>query len=153
MEKRIQEFGLVADRRLELRKPSPEQSAMASWFHDPEGTNPDRVRKRTRSDRRFAFRSAGGCDFVLGALARQRIVGALIELPNPISIETLLFNFEICAQQQFRRQFLYGEANGFGRSRKALVANRPARLPAPARKQFGRGTVVDHRHNQRLLTT
>src|SRR5262245_61627724 len=95
--------------------------------------------------------SVGRGDLGLGCLARQRIVGAVIQLPDTVAVETFLFNFQISAQKQFRRQFLYSEANCFCGSRKSLVADGTARLAAAARKEFGRGAVVDHRHNQRLL--
>src|SRR4029450_4807714 len=94
------------------------------------------------------FRSVGRGNLGLGCLARQRIVGAVIQLPDTVSVETFLFNFQISAQKQFRRQFLYGEANCFSGGRKSLIADWTAGLATAARKEFGRGAVVDHRHNQ-----
>src|SRR5512139_127486 len=91
---------------------------------------------------------ACGGDFGLRGLARQWIVGAVIQLPDAVAVETLLFDLEICAKQQLRRQFLDGETDRLGSSREALIADWAARLSAAARKQFRRGTVVDHRHNQ-----
>src|SRR5262245_19764526 len=91
---------------------------------------------------------AGGSDFGLRGLARQRVVGAVIERADSVAVETLFFNLEIGAEQQLWRQFLDRETDRLCGGRKALVADRAARLPAAAREQFGRGTVVDHRHNQ-----
>src|SRR4029077_12203292 len=73
-------------------------------------------------------------DFGLGGLARQRIVGAFVKLPDAIAVEPLFFHFQIRPEQQLRRQLLDGKTDRFRSSRKALVANRAARLAAPARK-------------------
>jgi hypothetical protein len=39
----------------------------------------------------------GGGHFGLGGLARQRVVGAFIKLPDAVAIETLLFYLEVSA--------------------------------------------------------
>src|SRR5262245_55610558 len=63
----------------------------------------------TRKLKKAVFRSVGCGDLALGRLARQRVVGAVVELPNTVAVETLLLHFEIGAQKQFRRQFLNGK--------------------------------------------
>src|SRR4029453_1053505 len=102
----------------------------------------------TRKLKKAVFRSVGCGDLALGRLARQRVVGAVVELPNTFVVETLLFHFQIGAQKQFRWQFLNSEPDRLRNGLKSLVTDRTARLAAAARKEFGRGAVVDHRHNQ-----
>src|SRR5665213_147803 len=80
--------------------------------------------------------------------ARQRIIGAFVKLANAVAVETLFFDFEIGAKQQFGRQFLDRKTDRFRSRRKSLVADGTARLAAAAGKEFGRGAVVDHRHNR-----
>src|SRR6185503_9306110 len=83
-------------------------------------------------------------------LARQRIIGAFVQPADAVAVEALFLDLEIGAEQKLGRQFLDGEADRLGRGRKTLVADRAPRLAAPARKKFGRGPVVDHRHNSLL---
>src|SRR5262245_22477354 len=109
------------------------------------------ARDRDSEAQKVVFRSIGRGDFALGRLARQRVVGAVVELPDTVAVETLLFHFQIGAQKQFRRQFLNGEADRLRGGRKSLVTDRTARLAAAARKKFGRGAVVDHRQTPERL--
>src|SRR5215510_9413058 len=103
----------------------------------PEGWSAPRVMHKQLSAARKGGRRldvnsgqlAGGGDFGLRGLARQRVVSAVIERPDAVAVETLLFNLKICAEQQFRRQFLDRKADRLRGGRKALVPNRAARFP------------------------
>ena len=67
----------------------------------PASTNRHRVRSG-RDQTLVAVirsRSVGGGDLGLGGLARQRIIGAFVKLPDAVAVETLLFHLKVCAQQ------------------------------------------------------
>src|SRR5262249_47101704 len=91
---------------------------------------PSAARKGGRRLDANSGRLAGGCDFGLRCLARQRIVGAIIERADAVAVETLLFNLEIRAEQQLRRQLLDRKTDRLRGGRKALVPDRAARFPA-----------------------
>ena len=55
------------------------------------------VRKHGGRPSKREVRLVGSRDFGLGGLARKRIVGALVELPYPVAIETLLLDLEVRA--------------------------------------------------------
>src|SRR5471032_1569996 len=84
--------------------------------------------------RPIVVRSVGGDFGGFYGLARQWIVGALIELADAVAVEALLFDLKIGPQQQFRRQFLNGKADRFRRRRKTLVTDGSARFTAAAGK-------------------
>ena len=62
-----------------------------------------------------------GRDGLVGfhGFARQRIIDAFVQLANAVAIEALFLDFQIGAEQQFRRQFLNGK-----RIASAAVGNR-----------------------------
>ena len=55
------------------------------------------VRKHGGRPSKREVRLVGSRDFGLGGLARKRIVGALVELPYAVAIETLLLDLEVRA--------------------------------------------------------
>ena len=58
---------------------------------------PPRPSKQTAAVRCASGHLVGGGHFGLGGLARQRIVGAFVKLPDAVAIETLLFYLEVSA--------------------------------------------------------
>lgn len=52
-----------------------------------------RPRDRDSEVQKLVFRSIGSGDLGLGRLARQRVVGTVVELPNTVSVKTFLFHF------------------------------------------------------------
>src|SRR5262249_37349292 len=84
-------------------------------------------------------------------LARQRIVGTLVQLADPVTVEALFLDLEVGPEQGFRGQFFDREADRFGGRIETLVPNRAPSLAAAAGKQFRRRPEVNYSHNQLLL--
>ena len=87
--------------RAQLGEPSPDIPAVALCL----SRQPDLVDAQTlRPSRERGWQSDGLVDwsvrrgdFGLGGLARQRIVGAFVKLPDAIAIEPLFFHFQVRA--------------------------------------------------------
>src|ERR1051326_732893 len=82
-----------------------------------------------------------------GRLAGQRIFGVIVQLADPIAVESRLIRFEIGAREQLRRKLLDGETHGFrGVGESPVSEGTSPRFPAPGGEELRFRSVIEGGH-------
>src|SRR5262245_37960536 len=90
--------------------------------------------------------TARGSVAALARLARQRIVGAVVEAADAVAVDPFLIDLEDRAEQENRRHFFDRVADRLGGRRETPVSGRAVALLASTGKQLGRGIVIEAPH-------
>jgi hypothetical protein len=77
-------------------------------------------------------------------MSRQRIFGMLVQPAYSLAIEPLFFDFEVRANEEFRRQFLDRKPDRLSGFAEASVSHGPIAFAATRREQLRRSVIVEY---------